>query len=196
MTNTEALTLFAHLLHGVAPEVDVAEVDQNVPFQDECDLDSMDFLNLITALQRRPVSTFRNGTTPVSRPSPASSHTSHNTRPTDHAHDVLRITRHGRTRNAVRPLRSAGHSWCAHRDARGTHVCQLREQQEAATDTDPQPGLGLLRENRRQGGLRHHGKRYCRPLHPARWDTHRGVGVLPAAQSMRSQADRPYAPSA
>jgi acyl carrier protein len=52
MTNTEALTLFAHLLHGVAPEVDVAEVDHNVPFQDECDLDSMDFLNLITALQK------------------------------------------------------------------------------------------------------------------------------------------------
>ncbi len=52
MTNTEALTLFAHLLHGIAPEVDVAEVDHNVPFQDECDLDSMDFLNLITALQR------------------------------------------------------------------------------------------------------------------------------------------------
>jgi acyl carrier protein len=52
MTNAEALTLFAHLLHGIAPEVDVAEVDQNVPFQDECDLDSMDFLNLITALQK------------------------------------------------------------------------------------------------------------------------------------------------
>jgi acyl carrier protein len=37
--------------NGVIPN-DVAEVDQNVPFQDECDLDSMDLLNLITALQK------------------------------------------------------------------------------------------------------------------------------------------------
>jgi len=42
--------VFGQLLHRIAPEVDLAEVDDDALLQDEMDLDSMDFLNLVTAL--------------------------------------------------------------------------------------------------------------------------------------------------
>ena len=42
--------LLARLLHRIAPEVDLAEVDRGEPLQDAADLDSMDFLNLMAAL--------------------------------------------------------------------------------------------------------------------------------------------------
>ena len=42
--------LLGRLLRGIAPEVDLAQVDPDVPLQEELDLDSMDFLNLVTAL--------------------------------------------------------------------------------------------------------------------------------------------------
>ena len=42
--------LLARLLRGIAPEVDRAGVDPGAPMQEELDLDSMDFLNLVTAL--------------------------------------------------------------------------------------------------------------------------------------------------
>ncbi len=45
-----ARALLAHLLHRIAPEVDLAGVDDEALIQDELDLDSMDFLNLLTAL--------------------------------------------------------------------------------------------------------------------------------------------------
>ncbi|MGD9997037.1 MAG: acyl carrier protein [Ilumatobacteraceae bacterium] len=50
MNATEARTLLTSLLHRIAPEVDLAEVDPHAPLQEEIDLDSMDFLNLVTAL--------------------------------------------------------------------------------------------------------------------------------------------------
>jgi len=43
-------TLLAELLHRIAPEVDLDEVDPDAPLQESMDLDSMDFLNLVTAL--------------------------------------------------------------------------------------------------------------------------------------------------
>lgn len=43
-------TLLAQLLRRIAPEVDLDEVDPDAPLQESMDLDSMDFLNLVTAL--------------------------------------------------------------------------------------------------------------------------------------------------
>ena len=42
--------LLARLLHRIAPEVDLDQVDPAEPLQDAADLDSMDFLNLVSAL--------------------------------------------------------------------------------------------------------------------------------------------------
>jgi acyl carrier protein len=50
VTPTETRALLARLLRGVAPEVDLDAVDPAAPLQEEADLDSMDFLNLMTAL--------------------------------------------------------------------------------------------------------------------------------------------------
>jgi acyl carrier protein len=53
MTTDDARSLLADLLRKIAPEVDLAEVDPAVPLREEIDLDSMDFLNLVTALHER-----------------------------------------------------------------------------------------------------------------------------------------------
>ncbi|HET6954108.1 MAG TPA: acyl carrier protein [Acidimicrobiales bacterium] len=50
MTTDDARALLARLLHGIAPEVDLDLVDPAAPLQEEAELDSMDFLNLVTAL--------------------------------------------------------------------------------------------------------------------------------------------------
>lgn len=50
MTPDDGYDLLARLLHGIAPEVDLDAVDPAVSFTEEADLDSMDFLNLVTAL--------------------------------------------------------------------------------------------------------------------------------------------------
>jgi len=46
----DARTLLARLLRGIAPEVDLNEVDPAAPLQEDAELDSMDFLNLVNAL--------------------------------------------------------------------------------------------------------------------------------------------------
>jgi acyl carrier protein len=46
----DARTLFQDLLRRIAPEVDLDDVDPSAPLQEEMDLDSMDFLRLVTAL--------------------------------------------------------------------------------------------------------------------------------------------------
>jgi len=46
----DALDLLARLLHRIAPEVDPGDLVGGALLQDEFDLDSMDFLNLVTAL--------------------------------------------------------------------------------------------------------------------------------------------------
>jgi acyl carrier protein len=50
MNTDAAYALLGRLLHGIAPEADLAEADPNALLQEELDLDSMDFLNLVTAL--------------------------------------------------------------------------------------------------------------------------------------------------
>jgi acyl carrier protein len=46
----EARALLTRLLVDVAPDVDLAGVDDDEPIQTALDLDSMDFLNLMSAL--------------------------------------------------------------------------------------------------------------------------------------------------
>jgi acyl carrier protein len=50
MTTDDARSLLARLLHGVAPEVDIDRIDPAASLQEAAELDSMDFLNLVTAL--------------------------------------------------------------------------------------------------------------------------------------------------
>lgn len=50
MNNLDARALLARLLHGIAPEIDLTDADPRRPIQEELDLDSMDFLALVTAL--------------------------------------------------------------------------------------------------------------------------------------------------
>lgn len=50
MNIDEAHGLLSRLLHRIAPEVDISDADPDALLQDEFDLDSMDFLNLVTTL--------------------------------------------------------------------------------------------------------------------------------------------------
>jgi acyl carrier protein len=47
METNEARQLIVDVLGQVAPEIDVAQIDPDEELQVECDLDSMDFLNLV-----------------------------------------------------------------------------------------------------------------------------------------------------
>jgi acyl carrier protein len=49
-TTEDPRALLGRLLSRIAPEVDLDEVDPAAPLQEALDLDSMDFLNLVTAL--------------------------------------------------------------------------------------------------------------------------------------------------
>lgn len=53
MTQTDMHTLFLEELTRVAPDIDPAEVSDEDHLQDDLELDSMDILNLVTALHRR-----------------------------------------------------------------------------------------------------------------------------------------------
>ena len=50
MTRDEARSLMLRSLAEIAPEVDPEAIDPATPLRDQVDLDSMDFLNLVTAL--------------------------------------------------------------------------------------------------------------------------------------------------
>jgi acyl carrier protein len=53
MSDTEILAIIRDELGRLAPEIDFDAVDRNQPIQQEFDIDSMDFLNFITALHER-----------------------------------------------------------------------------------------------------------------------------------------------
>jgi acyl carrier protein len=53
MTEAEAKALVLDVLGGIAPEADLASLPGKAVLRDELDLDSMDFLNFITALHER-----------------------------------------------------------------------------------------------------------------------------------------------
>lgn len=50
MTKSEAMAIIGEALAAIAPEADLGGVPTNAVLRDELDLDSMDFLNFITAL--------------------------------------------------------------------------------------------------------------------------------------------------
>ena len=51
MNQDQARELILYALCDVAPEVDAASIDPDVPFQEQLDLDSMDFLNYVTGIE-------------------------------------------------------------------------------------------------------------------------------------------------
>ena len=53
MNQTEAKNLIIDVLADIAPEADFAALTGKAQLRDELDLDSMDFLNFITALHER-----------------------------------------------------------------------------------------------------------------------------------------------
>ena len=53
MNDVEAKNLIVDVLGGIAPEADLASLPGKAVLRDELDLDSMDFLNFITALHER-----------------------------------------------------------------------------------------------------------------------------------------------
>ena len=50
MRADDTRALLGRLLHRIAPEIDLDDVDADAPLQEAMDLDSMDFLSLVTAL--------------------------------------------------------------------------------------------------------------------------------------------------
>jgi acyl carrier protein len=53
MTPQQAETALADELHRIAPDVDIAGIDRNGDLREAFDIDSMDFLTLVTALSKR-----------------------------------------------------------------------------------------------------------------------------------------------
>jgi acyl carrier protein len=53
MTKDEAAALLAATLHQIAPEVDFGAIDPDLPLQEVASIDSVDFLNLVTAIHDR-----------------------------------------------------------------------------------------------------------------------------------------------
>jgi acyl carrier protein len=53
VTEERLRTTISEVLHRIAPEVDISQIDPDGEMQDEMDLDSMDFLNLMVGLHER-----------------------------------------------------------------------------------------------------------------------------------------------
>ncbi|WP_414475301.1 acyl carrier protein [Microvirga sp. M2] len=53
MTDLDIRTIIHHELRRIAPDIDVAAIHLDGDLREECDIDSMDFLNLIAALHQR-----------------------------------------------------------------------------------------------------------------------------------------------
>ncbi|MDU8943587.1 acyl carrier protein [Ovoidimarina sediminis] len=53
MTETDAATILAEELRRIAPDIDPADIDRGGDLREEFDIDSMDFLTLVTALGKR-----------------------------------------------------------------------------------------------------------------------------------------------
>jgi acyl carrier protein len=53
MTKEQATALLADALQEIAPEVDLGTVDADLPLHEVADIDSMDFLTLVTVIRDR-----------------------------------------------------------------------------------------------------------------------------------------------
>ncbi len=52
MNNINIPTTIADAIKRIAPEVEMDEIDLDEDLREECDLDSMDFLNLLASLKK------------------------------------------------------------------------------------------------------------------------------------------------
>lgn len=64
MSNINIPTTIADAIKHIAPEIEMDEIDLDEDLREECDLDSMDFLNLLASLKRVPALVSRKETTP------------------------------------------------------------------------------------------------------------------------------------
>jgi acyl carrier protein len=53
MNQQQAREVVLQALREIAPEVSADQIDPRIPFQEQIDIDSMDFLNLVIGLQER-----------------------------------------------------------------------------------------------------------------------------------------------
>jgi acyl carrier protein len=53
MNAREAETVLVEELRRIAPDIDITVIDRDGDLREQFDIDSMDFLNLVTALNRR-----------------------------------------------------------------------------------------------------------------------------------------------
>lgn len=53
MTEKEVIEVIGAVLHRIAPEADLALVDPDSELQEQLDIDSMDFLNVVIGLHER-----------------------------------------------------------------------------------------------------------------------------------------------
>lgn len=53
MTQDEATAILADTLHEIAPDVNLDAIDPDLPLQEVADIDSVDFLALVTAIHDR-----------------------------------------------------------------------------------------------------------------------------------------------
>lgn len=53
MSDVDVRKVIQEELSNIAPEVDMASINPNADLREAIDIDSMDFLNLVTALHRR-----------------------------------------------------------------------------------------------------------------------------------------------
>ena len=53
MSNQDLEAALSAELRRIAPDIEVAEIDKDGDLREEFDIDSMDFLNLVTALNKR-----------------------------------------------------------------------------------------------------------------------------------------------
>lgn len=53
MNEQELAAALAEELHRIAPDIDLADIDREADLREQFDIDSMDFLNLVTALHKR-----------------------------------------------------------------------------------------------------------------------------------------------
>lgn len=53
MSEQDLAAALAEELHRIAPDIDLADIDREADLREQFDIDSMDFLNLVTALHKR-----------------------------------------------------------------------------------------------------------------------------------------------
>ena len=53
MTATEIREAIRDILHDIAPDEDLNELKEEIPFREQLELDSMDFLDIVMELRKR-----------------------------------------------------------------------------------------------------------------------------------------------